>query len=85
MHPHSASEPTDPHVIEGVSDSKVTLIGTAQRDIFLFSKKPIKSNEDHITNFSSLQGDKIYLSKSGFGIGDRWWEQRATMKVVRDS
>lgn len=70
------------NIIQSITDGKDILTGTDAADTFLFSKKSIKFNEDHITNFSPLQGDKIYLSKSGFGIGDNWWEQRSTMKLV---
>ncbi len=47
------------------------LTGQAGADVFRFSSRPSNfrgTDADHITDFSSVQGDKIQISKSAFGI-----------------
>ena len=57
------------NVLDG-KDGRDSLTGQAGADTFLFSTKPIfgLTTADHITDFTSSQGDRIQISRAAFGI-----------------
>ena len=57
------------NVLDG-KDGRDSLTGQAGADTFLFSTKPTLglTTADHITDFTSTQGDKTQISRAAFGI-----------------
>ena len=69
------------NILDGGNGGTDRLTGLTGADIFRFSTRPSSfrnSSADHITDFSSTQGDKIQITKSAFGIT----ASTATLSVV---
>jgi Ca2+-binding RTX toxin-like protein len=69
------------NIIDGGNGGTDRLTGLAGADTFKFSTRPTSfrnTSADHITDFSSAEGDKIQISKSAFGIT----ASTATLSVV---
>jgi Ca2+-binding RTX toxin-like protein len=69
------------NILDGGNGGTDRLTGLTGADIFRFSTRPSSfrnSSADHITDFSSAQGDKIQITKSAFGIT----ASTATLSVV---
>jgi Ca2+-binding RTX toxin-like protein len=69
------------NILDGGNGGTDRLTGLGGADMFRFSTRPTSfrdSSADHITDFSSTQGDKIQISKSAFGIT----ASTATLSVV---
>ena len=69
------------NILDGGSGGTDRLTGLDGADTFKFSTRPAKfrnTSADHITDFSSPQGDKIQITKSTFGITG----YTATLSVV---
>jgi Ca2+-binding RTX toxin-like protein len=59
------------NILDGGNGGKDILTGAGGSDIFAFSSRPqrFRSNQaDHITDFSSTEGDKIQITKRALGI-----------------
>jgi Ca2+-binding RTX toxin-like protein len=69
------------NILDGGNGGTDRLTGLGGADMFRFSTRPTSFKNtaaDHITDFSSAQGDKIQISKSAFGIS----ASTATLSVV---
>jgi Ca2+-binding RTX toxin-like protein len=69
------------NILDGGTGGTDRLTGLDGADIFKFSARPTvfrNTTADHITDFSSSQGDKIQITKSAFGITG----STATLSVV---
>jgi Ca2+-binding RTX toxin-like protein len=69
------------NILDGGNGGTDRLTGLGGADTFKFSSRPSSfrnSSADHITDFSSTQGDKIQITKSAFGIT----ASTATLSVV---
>ena len=69
------------NILDGGTGGTDRLTGLGGADTFKFSSRPSifrNSSADHITDFSSAQGDKIQITKSAFGIT----ASTATLSVV---
>jgi Ca2+-binding RTX toxin-like protein len=69
------------NILDGANGGTDRLTGLGGADTFRFSTRPTSfrnTSADHITDFSSAQGDKIQITKSAFGIT----ASTATLSVV---
>jgi len=72
------------NVLDGGNGGTDRLTGLEGGDTFKFTFRPTSfrnTTADHITDFSSTQGDKIQISKSAFGIGT----SAATLSIVNSA
>ena len=72
------------NILDGGNGGTDLLTGLGGADTFKFSSRPSSfrnSSADHITDFSSVQGDKIMITKSAFGIN----ASTATLSVVSNA
>jgi len=72
------------NILDGGNGGTDRLTGLAGADTFRFSTRPSRfrnTTADQITDFSSAQGDKIQIAKSGFGITT----STATLSVVSNA
>ena len=72
------------NILDGGNGGTDRLTGLGGADTFKFSTRPTSfknTSADHITDFSSAQGDKIQINKSAFGITT----STATLSVVSNA
>ena len=72
------------NILDGGTSGTDKLTGLEGADTFRFSTRPASfknTTADHITDFSSAQGDKIQIAKSAFGVT----ASTATLSVVSNT